>query len=78
MGFKRLCVAANLRTRQNLTVVTDNVAMLSVLPAEALQGVFSYAVLAFPSAAKYLQPADGNWVPIEPVNSDRRRKWRAI
>ena len=30
MGFQRLCVAANLRTHRNLTVVTDNVAMLSV------------------------------------------------
>jgi hypothetical protein len=39
MGFQRLCVAANLWTHRNLTVVTDNVAMLSVLPAEALQGV---------------------------------------
>jgi hypothetical protein len=39
MGFQRLCVAANLRMHRNLTVVTDNVAMLSVLPAEALQGV---------------------------------------
>ena len=27
MGFQRLCVAANLRTHRNLTVVTDNVAM---------------------------------------------------
>ena len=78
MGFQRLCVAANLRTHRNLTVVTDNVAMLSVLPAEALQGVFSYAVSAFPAAAKYLQPTDENWVPRERVNSDRRRKWRAL
>jgi hypothetical protein len=69
MGFKSLCVAANLRTHRNLTVVTYNVAMWSVLPAEAPQGVFSYAVSAFPTAAKYLQPADGNGVPRESLST---------
>jgi DeoR/GlpR family transcriptional regulator of sugar metabolism len=39
-GSTTFAFAANLRTHQHLTVVTDNVAMLSVLPAEALQGVY--------------------------------------
>jgi DeoR family transcriptional regulator, fructose operon transcriptional repressor len=32
--------AASLGTRRNLTIVTNNVTMLSVLPAEAIQGVY--------------------------------------
>jgi DeoR/GlpR family transcriptional regulator of sugar metabolism len=39
-GSTTFAFAANLRTHRNLTVVTDNVAMLSILPPEALQDVY--------------------------------------
>lgn len=39
-GSTTFAFAGSLGLRRNLTVVTNNVAMLSVLPAEAIQGVY--------------------------------------
>jgi len=39
-GSTTFAFAANLGPRRNLTIVTNNVAMLTVLPAEAIQGVY--------------------------------------
>lgn len=39
-GSTTFAFAANLGSRRNLTIVTNNVAMLSVLPAEAVQDVY--------------------------------------
>jgi DeoR/GlpR family transcriptional regulator of sugar metabolism len=39
-GSTTFAFAANLGSRRNLTIVTNNVAMLSVLPAEAIQSVY--------------------------------------
>ena len=39
-GSTTFAFAANLGPRRNLTLVTNNVAMLSVLPAEAIQSVY--------------------------------------
>jgi len=39
-GSTTFAVAANLGVRRNLTIVTNNVAMMSVLPAEAVQDIY--------------------------------------